>query len=82
MQFLGACTKKNPYMLVTELMYGGSLADCFKLAEFKTRPVSPKGPSPPLPFPSPLPFAMPFRALSAPWVSFLSPAAWLLLFGR
>jgi len=39
-QFLGACTKKNPYMLVTELMYGGSLADCFKLLEYQTHPIS------------------------------------------
>jgi hypothetical protein len=29
-QFLGACTKKEPYILVTELMSGGSLADAFK----------------------------------------------------
>ena len=26
-QFLGACTKQEPYILVTELMSGGSLAD-------------------------------------------------------
>lgn len=26
-QFLGACTKREPYILVTELMPGGSLAD-------------------------------------------------------
>lgn len=32
-QFLGACTKKEPYILVTELMTGGSLADAFKLPE-------------------------------------------------
>lgn len=30
MQFLGACTKKEPYILVTELMSGGSLADAFR----------------------------------------------------
>eukprot|EP00884_Botryococcus_braunii_P007544 jgi/Botrbrau1/16791/Bobra.150_2s0020.1 len=29
-QFLGACTKKEPYILVTELMHGGSLADAFR----------------------------------------------------
>jgi len=29
-QFLGACTKKEPYILVTELMSGGSLADAFR----------------------------------------------------
>lgn len=30
LQFLGACTKKEPYILVTELMSGGSLADAFR----------------------------------------------------
>ena len=29
-QFLGACTKKEPYILVTELMSGGSLADAMR----------------------------------------------------
>lgn len=29
-QFLGACTKKEPFILVTELMSGGSLADAFR----------------------------------------------------
>lgn len=29
-QFLGACTKREPYILVTELMSGGSLADAFR----------------------------------------------------
>jgi serine/threonine protein kinase len=29
-QFLGACTKKQPYMIVTEFLPGGSLADLFK----------------------------------------------------
>lgn len=32
-QFLGACTKKEPYVLVTELMSGGSLADAFRRPE-------------------------------------------------
>ena len=32
-QFLGACTKKEPYILVTELMQGGSLADAFRRTE-------------------------------------------------
>jgi serine/threonine protein kinase len=29
-QFLGACTKREPYILVTELMSGGSLADALR----------------------------------------------------
>lgn len=29
-QFLGGCTKSKPYMIVTELMAGGSMADIFK----------------------------------------------------
>ena len=32
-QFLGACTKREPYMLITELMSGGSLADAFRRPE-------------------------------------------------
>ena len=32
-QFLGACTRKEPYILVTELMSGGSLADAFRRPE-------------------------------------------------
>ena len=32
-QFLGACTKREPYILVTELMSGGSLADAFRRPE-------------------------------------------------
>lgn len=37
-QFLGACTKQEPYILVTELMSGGSLADAFRRPEaFPTR---------------------------------------------
>jgi len=32
-QFLGACTKREPYILVTELMAGGSLADAFRRPE-------------------------------------------------
>mmetsp|Transcript_19353 Transcript_19353/g.48754 ORF Transcript_19353/g.48754 Transcript_19353/m.48754 type:complete len:493 (+) Transcript_19353:173-1651(+) len=35
MQFLGACTKQTPYMLVTELMSGGSLQDAFQLMNFQ-----------------------------------------------
>lgn len=30
-QFLGACTKQQPYILITELMCGGSMADCFRM---------------------------------------------------
>ncbi|CAG9465309.1 unnamed protein product [Pedinophyceae sp. YPF-701] len=30
-QMLGACTKKKPYMLVTEFVPGGSLADVFRM---------------------------------------------------
>ncbi|KAK9810142.1 hypothetical protein WJX72_005510 [[Myrmecia] bisecta] len=30
-QFLGACTKQEPYVLITELMTGGSLADAMRL---------------------------------------------------
>lgn len=32
-QYLGACTKREPYILVTELMTGGSLADAFRRPE-------------------------------------------------
>ena len=32
-QFLGACTKREPYILLTELMAGGSLADAFRRTE-------------------------------------------------
>eukprot|EP00887_Chlorella_sp_A99_P006013 scaffold27.g6013.t1 len=32
-QFLGACTRKEPYILVTELMTAGSLADAFRRPE-------------------------------------------------
>lgn len=32
-QFLGACTKKEPYILVTELMTGGSMADTFRMMQ-------------------------------------------------
>jgi len=32
-QFLGACTTREPYILVTELMTGGSLADAFRRPE-------------------------------------------------
>lgn len=32
-QFLGACTKQEPYVLVTELMTGGSLADAMRLQQ-------------------------------------------------
>ncbi|KFM24164.1 Dual specificity protein kinase splA [Auxenochlorella protothecoides] len=32
-QFLGACTAKEPYILVTELMSGGSLADAFRMPQ-------------------------------------------------
>lgn len=32
-QFLGACTRREPYILVTELMCGGSLADAFRLPQ-------------------------------------------------
>lgn len=32
-QFLGACSKREPYILVTELMSGGSLADAFRCPE-------------------------------------------------
>lgn len=32
-QFLGACTRKEPYILVTELMSGGSLADAFRMPQ-------------------------------------------------
>lgn len=35
-QFLGACTKKEPYILVTELMSGGSLADAFRRPQVST----------------------------------------------
>ena len=30
-QFLGACTKQEPYVLVTELMTGGSLSDAMRM---------------------------------------------------
>jgi hypothetical protein len=33
-QFFGAVTKKQPYMIITELMQGGSLADMLREAEF------------------------------------------------
>lgn len=33
-QFLGAVTKQQPFMIVTEYMCGGSLADLFKGARF------------------------------------------------
>lgn len=33
-QFFGAVTKQTPYMIITELMHGGSLADMFREAEF------------------------------------------------
>lgn len=33
-QFFGAVTKKKPYMIITELMQGGSLADMLREAEF------------------------------------------------
>lgn len=29
-QFLGACTQSRPYMIVTEFLPGGSMADMFK----------------------------------------------------
>ena len=29
-QFLGACTRKQPFMIITEYMPGGSLADLLK----------------------------------------------------
>jgi len=32
-QFLGACTRQEPYVLVTELMTGGSLADALRLQQ-------------------------------------------------
>ena len=32
-QFLGACTKQEPYVLITELMSGGSMADCFRMIQ-------------------------------------------------
>lgn len=34
MQFLGAVTKQTPFMIVTEFMVGGSLADLFKGQRF------------------------------------------------
>lgn len=33
-QFLGACTQTKPYMLVTEYMPGGSLADLLRMPEY------------------------------------------------
>lgn len=36
-QFLGACTRSEPYVLVTELMAGGSLADAFLLPQAFTQ---------------------------------------------
>ncbi len=33
LQFLGACTKQEPYILITELMAGGSMADTFRLIQ-------------------------------------------------
>ena len=32
-QFLGACTRQEPYVLITELMTGGSLADAMRLQQ-------------------------------------------------
>lgn len=32
-QFLGACTRQEPYVLVTELMTGGSLSDAMRLQQ-------------------------------------------------
>ncbi|KAK9786069.1 hypothetical protein WJX73_002690 [Symbiochloris irregularis] len=32
-QFLGACTRQTPYMIVTEFIPGGSLADFFKIID-------------------------------------------------
>ncbi|EIE26582.1 kinase-like protein [Coccomyxa subellipsoidea C-169] len=35
-QFLGACTKQEPYILVTELMVGGSLSDAMRMSRHFT----------------------------------------------
>ena len=35
-QFLGAVTKQQPYMIVAEYLSGGSLADYFKASHFPT----------------------------------------------
>lgn len=32
-QFLGACTRRQPFMIVTEYMAGGSLADLIRQPE-------------------------------------------------
>lgn len=32
-RFFGACTKRQPYMIVTEYLPGGSLADLFRRSE-------------------------------------------------
>lgn len=34
-QFMGACTKQQPYMLITEFLPGGSLADLFRLVRLQ-----------------------------------------------
>lgn len=34
-QFLGACTKQEPYILITELMSGGSMADSFRMMKVR-----------------------------------------------
>lgn len=34
-QFLGACTKQEPYILITELMPGGSMADTFRMMKVR-----------------------------------------------
>ena len=39
-QFLGACTKQEPYILVTELMPGGSMADTFRM--MKVQHIAPR----------------------------------------
>jgi serine/threonine protein kinase len=38
-QFLGACTKQEPYILVTELMPGGSMADTFRMMKVSSSEV-------------------------------------------
>ena len=35
-QFLGACTKAEPYILITELMTGGSMADTFRMMQARS----------------------------------------------
>ena len=32
-QFLGACTRQEPYMIVTEFIPGGSLSDYFRIID-------------------------------------------------